>query len=362
MDEHTPTGPARAHRRGRTMIICTAVAVTLGLAGAGAVLAGTPGGDADAATGPKPTTAVVERKSVDRTVTSRGTLGYDSRGPVTAQRGGTVTAPPVPGTVLTPGATLLRIDDRPVTVFRGALPSWRPFAAGMAKGPDVRQLEQALRDAGFDPGFVDEEFTAVTGAAVERWQKSLGAPQSGTIALGDVLFMPEDLRVGSTTLTAGATIAAGDEVATLATGTRAVAATITPEQRSSVHAGGTATVTLPDGKAVPAKIRSVGQPEQPEEDETGSPRVPITLALDDDAAAGDASDVDVRVDIATPGIRDALVVPVEAVLATGHDTYGVQVLTGTTVRTKTVELGESAAGSVAVTKGLRAGERVVVPR
>lgn len=47
-------------------------------------------------------------------------------------------------------------------------------------------------------------FTAVTTTVVERGQKSLGVEQTGTVALGDVVFVPEALRAAYTTTVVGA--------------------------------------------------------------------------------------------------------------------------------------------------------------
>lgn len=320
-------------------------------------------------TGPAPKTVAAERKDVARVVTARGSVTFEASGTISTPLAGTVTSAPSGGAELRPGATLLRIDDRPVTILRGALPAWRAFAPGMADGADVRQLEQALRDAGYGPGWIDDHFTDVTESAVKRWQKDIGADPTGTVPLGAVVFLPADARVGSSKVAAGDLIAAGDDVATLAQLHRVVEASVPTSGSAGVAVGQSATVALSDGKSVPGKIASVGAAppggsdddgERADEGAAKSTRVVVTL---EDAAAVDgvADGTDVRVDITTPGITDSVVVPVSAVMATGGERYGVQVLRSGVVRDRKVELGTVADGFVAITGGLSAGERVVVP-
>ncbi|NIR34535.1 MAG: peptidoglycan-binding protein, partial [Actinobacteria bacterium] len=52
------------------------------------------------------------------------------------------------------------------------------------EGPDVRQLEQALVDLGYDPDgalTVDEDFTGFTATVVERWQEDVGIEEDGIV-------------------------------------------------------------------------------------------------------------------------------------------------------------------------------------
>ena len=57
-------------------------------------------------------------------------------------------------------------------MLQGDVPAYRDLVPGIA-GPDVRQLKEALRRLGFDPGTGDT-YDAQTSAAVEAWYKAKG--------------------------------------------------------------------------------------------------------------------------------------------------------------------------------------------
>ena len=163
------------------------------LGGGGASAAGADQAD-EAATS---SVAVARQDLVARTEVD-GTLGYSGELKVAGQGPGTVTAVPKPGAVVDRGQSLYSVDNRPVTLLFGDLPAWRRLAAGMADGPDVKQLEQnliALGHATEAELAVDEKFTAATTTAVKRWQKALGLEETGVVELGQAVFLPGAFRV-----------------------------------------------------------------------------------------------------------------------------------------------------------------------
>jgi peptidoglycan hydrolase-like protein with peptidoglycan-binding domain len=119
---------------------------------------------------------------------------------------GTVTTVDViPGREVAVGDRLYSVDLRPVIAAAGAVPSFRDLSSG-AKGRDVRQLQQFLRQEGFYAGPLSGSFSRATNHGVRRWQKALGEPADGTVRSGDLLFLPtlpirvapgEALRVGA---------------------------------------------------------------------------------------------------------------------------------------------------------------------
>ena len=74
----------------------------------------------------------------------------------------------------------MSVSGRPVFVLRGAQPSHRDMAPG-SRGPDVRQLEVALRRMGFSPGKIDGRYDGSTASAVASWYQRTGwAPFGAT--------------------------------------------------------------------------------------------------------------------------------------------------------------------------------------
>jgi peptidoglycan hydrolase-like protein with peptidoglycan-binding domain len=367
VSESTTTAP----RRMRRTIVITSCALLAAAVAATALLVGAPARSEAPTTVAAPRTVTVENKTLVHTVTARGTVGFVGGGTVVGNRSGIVTELPAVGTVLTPGSTAYRVNDQPVVVFRGALPAWRSFEKDMPDGADVRQLEQALRDAGLFRGTVDQKFTEVTEAAVKRWQKSLGVGQTGSIAFGDVVFLAQDGRVASTSVAVGDSVEAGKAVLKLSGTDQIINGTLASAAPSGVAVGARVSIVLPTGTTSPGTVRTVGAVAQPTADDASdssdagdqkSSKLPITVSFDDPAAARDLDDAAVRMVIETGTEPESLVVPVNAVLAAGRDGHGVQVPgKDGTLETRTVELGANADGDVIVTKGLREGERVVVP-
>jgi peptidoglycan hydrolase-like protein with peptidoglycan-binding domain len=114
---------------------------------------------------------VVEQVLTTRVVT-RGTAHYGSPRKLSVAPSGLKTGPqvitslPGAGSSIGEGEVLLTISGRPVFLLRGAQPSYRDVGPGMAGG-DVKQLEQALKRSGLDPGLVDGSYDAGTASAVE---------------------------------------------------------------------------------------------------------------------------------------------------------------------------------------------------
>jgi len=147
------------------------------------------------------TVAPVTRSTVTERVQVPGTLGYDGSYPVVNHLApGVVTGLADLGATVNRGGTLYAVDNQAVRLLFGAVPAYRGFAAGMADGPDVAELEANLAALGFAPGTVDNHFNAATAAAIRRWQASWGWPASartGALAQGAVVFLPGLVRSAS---------------------------------------------------------------------------------------------------------------------------------------------------------------------
>lgn len=165
-------------------------------------------------------TATVTRTDVASEQDVAGTLGFRGSFRVVSELpAGIVTALPAPGQVLRRGQVLCRLSGQPVFLLYGPVPAWRDFAPGMTPGPDVRELQRNLIALGFDPArqlIPDGTLGWATTAAIERWQQARGLPVTGTIALGQVAFLPGPLRMTTGATPLGATAAPGT---TLLTGT-----------------------------------------------------------------------------------------------------------------------------------------------
>jgi peptidoglycan hydrolase-like protein with peptidoglycan-binding domain len=355
------TGPevVRRRRRVRWVLVGVTVLAVLGTGTAVAVTRLSSRPIAVPAAPDSPATAAVRRMDLAARETLTGELGYGTEQALTGRRPGTITALPAQGAVLSRGAVVYQVDARPVVLFLGALPLYRTVASGMTDGPDVRLVEENLRDLGYRGfGAPDEVFTAGTVSAIKKWQKALGVDQTGVIELGDVVVTPGPVRVSSVTATLGTE--GNGEVLKYTDTVRWVTADVEESQKNLAAAGTKVTLTI-DGKQVPGTVHTIvpapatDDPRDPTADQ--GQQYTATVSIDDVATIGavDAGSVDVTV---TSGERKGvLAVPVGALLALAEGGYAVQLPSG---RLIAVTTGLFAGGMVEVTgQGLTAGLKVV---
>src|SRR5262245_26792664 len=354
-------GRARRHRRrvlagGAAAVVAAgvAVAVTGPFAGAGHA------GGGPAASGYPTALSAITQRLLQSQTSVNATLGYAGSYTVTGH-GGTLTWLPAPGRVIGQGQVLYRVGNgTPVFLLYGRVPAWRALAAGV-HGADVRQLNRALVALGCATGAqldpASKYFTAATGYALERLQARLGLAQSGTLPLGQAVFLPSAIRV--TTVPASLGSAAAGAVLAATSARHVVTIALDAAQQSEVQAGDKVMITLPTRRVTPGVVSSVGKVA------TGgaSPKVTVTVALTHPRAAGGLDQAPVTVAITTASVKNALVVPVDALLARPGG-YAVEEVTGGHHHLVPVRLGlfDDVAGLVQVSgAGLAAGQRVVVP-
>ena len=313
---------------------------------------------------PAPATAAVTRQDIAATTPVNATLGYAGSYTVTGQGGGTLTWLPSAGQVISQGQALYKTGNgSPVVLLYGSVPDWRVLDEGVT-GQDVAQLNHdlvALGDA--DSAEVSalgwDYFSVETQAGVDKLQSALGVSPSGSLSLGQVVFEQEAIRVSQVTGSLGGP--ASGPVLAATSDRHEVTIPLNAAQQSQVTAGDAVTVTLPDGSSTPGKISSVGGVAS---GSGGNATIPVTVTLTDPRAAGTLDQAPVTVNITTASAKNALVVPVGALLAQAPGGYDVEVAgPGNTRRYVPVTTGifDDADGLVQVTGALAPGEHVVVP-
>jgi hypothetical protein len=321
---------------------------------------------------PAPATAAVARENITATTPVNATLGYAGSYPVTGHGGGTLTWLPSAGQVISQGQAVYKTGNgSPVVLLYGTVPDWRPLDEGVT-GADVTQLNHDLVALG-DAGSAEvsaagwDYFSAETAAGVQKLQSALGiSSPPGSLSLGQVVFEPGALRVSQVTGSLGAP-ASGPVLATTSD-RHVVTIPLDAAMQSQVTAGDKVTVTLPDGSSTPGTVSSVGTVASgPGSNAT----IPVTVTLTDPGEAGTLDQAPVTVNITTASAKNALVVPVAALLAQSvkgdgeaGGGYDVEVAgPGNTRRYVPVTTGifDDAYGLVQVTGALTPGQRVVVP-
>lgn len=129
---------------------------------------------------PSPILVPIEERVLSTNIVTRGTARYGMPQPISVAPSvlksntfGLITTLPSRNAQFKAGDVLFTISGRPVFVAEGKVPAYRDFVPGIS-GTDVRQLQQALKDLGFDPGPADGAYDERTGSAVKKWYISSG--------------------------------------------------------------------------------------------------------------------------------------------------------------------------------------------
>lgn len=375
-------------RRRRVVAVVAAVAVVLAAAGVAVVVVRPFGIDvpdpfghsgkptSEAATKPG-ATATVKRGTLASQVTESGTLGYRARADgtpysVVNQASGTYTRLPTAGSVIHCGDVLYQVSNDPVPLLCGPTPLSRSLSEGM-NGPDVKELNAELVKLRYatsdelDPS--SDYFGAATTDALENLQDDIGVDQTGSLRLGDAVFLPHALRVGKVTATPGTPARPGAPIAEATSTTRQVQVDLDASDQGSVKKGDKVDITLPDGSTTPGVVSRIGTVATSSGSGSGSDSssvtIPVYIRLTHPKAAGTLDQAPVQVLITTDKVKDALIVPVTALLARAGGGYAVETVSADGGRQLVpVEVGlfDDADGLVQVqSPTLTAGQQVVVP-
>ena len=362
---------ARGSRgRGRWVALGIAVVVAAGVVSAwraGVFSPAASSGSGQQVTAPA--TAAVRREDISATTPVTATLGYAGSYTVRGQGGGTLTWLPSAGQVISQGQVLYRTGNgSPVVLLYGSVPAWRALDEGVT-GVDVSQLNHDLVRLGY-AGRADivalgwGYYSWETAYGVQQMEEHLGVSSPpGSLSLGQVVFEPEAIRVSQVTGSLGGP--ASGPVLAATSDRHVVTIPLDVSDQPEVKAGDAVTVTLPDGTTTPGVASSVGTVATTTPGPGGNPatRIPVQVTLTDPQAAGTLDQAPVTVNITTATARNALVVPVTALLAQAPGGYVVEVADpGNTRRWVPVRVGifDDADGLVQVSGALRPGQRVVV--
>lgn len=319
-------------------------------------------------------TARVEKGKLSAMVFQYGTLTYRARSDgspyaVINRARGTYTELPNDGDRITCGDVLYRVNDNPVLLLCGSTPAYRSLSKGDS-GPDVTQLNANLVHLGYatraqlDPS--SNRFRATTASALEKLESKLGESQTGSLVLGQALFLPGPLRITQTTATLGVTAEPGRPVAQATSTSHEVHVQLDPSQQSSVVVGEQARITLPDNHTTPGTVTRIGTVASSSGSGSGSSSstIPIYITPRASGVIGGLDQAPVQVQIITAEVKNALIVPVTAVVGASGGGFAVEVVrAGGRRELVAVRPGlfDDANGLVQVKGDLRVGDRVVVP-
>jgi multidrug efflux pump subunit AcrA (membrane-fusion protein) len=286
------------------------------------------------------------------------------------RRSGIYTELPEDGDKVDCGSVLYRVDGQPVLLLCGSTPAYRSLWAGDS-GPDVSELNANLVDLGYatraqvDPS--SDYFSSATAVALDNLQSKLGEVRTGTLDLGQAVFLPESVRVAKVTGELGGSASPGSKVLDATSDTPEVQVALDPSQQGEVVTGDLVRITLPGNTSVTGKVDRLGRVAQLPAGQNSSPgqaTIPALISLDDRGKASGLDMAPVRVEITTQGVENALSVPVTALVGKTGGGFAVEIVRdGGRRELVAVKLGlfDSAGGRVQVDGDLHEGDQVVVP-
>jgi hypothetical protein len=391
-------------------VVAVMIVATAGVAVAAGVFRkdGGPGTGSPASSGYKTGTAIVTRRSLTSQSVVNATLGKAGTWTVVVPQSspsspsspagglgpGTFTWLPAAGSTIRQGHVMYRVSGSPVVLLYGNIPAYRPLTEGLA-GPDVRQLNEDLVRLGYATAAALgaragwDYYSAETAYAVGRLQAKLGLTETGTLSLGEAVFLPGAALItgwGSTT-GLGGPATPGTVVVTASSTTPVVTIDLDAGMQSEVKAGDPVSITLPDGSTTPGVISQISRVASSSSSggssgggsANGSPNnssggsanssggsagtITVLASLRHPKDGRGLNSAPVTVTITTGSAPDVLTVPVNALLAQTGGGYAVEVtgLGGHHLVTVTPGLFDDAAGLVQVTGNLVPGQHVVVP-
>jgi len=313
------------------------------------------------------TAKVVQGELTDEE-TLDGEVTYRDATVLNAAGSGVLTGLSAEGTVVDRGGVLYEVDGISVPLLFGAKPMWRTLTVG-TEGEDVRQLEENLVALGYakEAGVtvtVDDEFTSATAEAVVELQADLDRNETGSLAVGDVVFLPGAVRMGAAKADLGARLQQGNAVAEIASAERIVTIDLEPKKQSLVSVDAPVTIRFRDGRSTPGRIASVAQTVTTSgEGDSATESIEVTAAFDDPAQAGTLDKAPVDVKITKVQAAGVLSVPIKALLSLAEGGYAVEVV-GPDGAHELVAVTPGAFGNgrVAITGDIAAGDDVVVPK
>jgi hypothetical protein len=398
----------RRRRRGWALVLAVVVVAAAALGGAGAAGVFNSPKPAASSNGYATGTEAVTRGSLTEQTQENGTLGDAGSYTVvmpgsSAGSGGssglagssgsgasTFTWLPSAGQTIRQGQTIYQVSGSPVVLLYGNVPAYRDLSEGMT-GSDVAELNTDLVKLGYatatalGPRSGWDYFSGETAGALEVLQAHLRLTPTGTLPLGQAVFLPGAVQVTSlgTGAVPGGAATAGATVLTGSSLTPVVTIDLDASLQTEVAVGNRVSITLPDGSVTPGVISSISSASSSSPSSSSSSSsssnsgsspaaatITVVVSLTNPKAAGTLNQVPVEVTITTGSVSNVLIVPVDALLAQpgkgnaeAGGGYAVEVTGpgGHHLVKVTPGLFDDAAGTVQVTGGLTPGQRVVVP-
>jgi multidrug efflux system membrane fusion protein len=196
---------------------------------------------------------------------------------------------------------------------------------------------------------------------VTAWQQSIGADDDGTVGPGEVVFLPQAVRISDRLAEPGATANPGTPLLATSSDESVVTVDLAAADQAVLDTGDRVVIVLPDDSEVGGTVSF--KSETATISNQGEATFEVVIVLDDLAAAAGLDQAPVDVEVITDRADGVMAVPVTALVALAEGGYAVEVeqADGTT-RLVAIDPGMYADGLVEIdSDAVQPGDRVVAP-
>jgi len=309
------------------------------------------------------TVATARRGELRQTVDAQFTMTRSTQTQLRAPAAGIVTKLNLTeGQALPTLKSLLEEDGTAVYGIASATPYYRNLVEGDA-GVDVKALQGALADAGYDPGAVDGDFGSQTTTALGDWQDAQGLDVTGQLSLASFVSFPPGSIVQDLPISLGDRLTAGANLATVG-GSRDMVAQADVGQLDVVRlkVGQSADLTLDavSGLRVTAKVATIALDAEAQTANAGSSS-PVEYSVELRPASLPTTvraGMTGQVSVSVVDLRNVVIVPTAAV-GGGADNPTVQVMGDGRPVSVPVVVGLATSTGVQIVAGIQPGQTVI---
>lgn len=236
-----------------------------------------------------------------------------------------------------------------------------------AYGIDILQLEEALVALGHDADgslVADGYYTLETNQAVRDFQVAAGLETDGIINLGEIIFLPGEVRITTQLATKGSSIGQGTPVLGISLSEKVVYMALPADDQGVLGVGDPVTVEMPDNTLAPATVVYVSQTATLGQNEWDPATFEVCIELDDPSVAAGLDEAPVDVIIVSDSVENVIAIPVSALVALLEGGYAVELDTGDgQVQLIAVDVGFFSSNNMIeiVSGAIEPGDRVLVP-
>ncbi|MHB8293472.1 MAG: efflux RND transporter periplasmic adaptor subunit [Acidimicrobiales bacterium] len=352
--------------RRRRWVVHTIVAVVV-LAGAG-IGAFELSQSAPPAPATRYLTVRVARTTVRRQVSATGVFAPEHTYSLTSPKAGMVTSTGLTtGRPIVDGQVVFAVDAQPIYALVTNAAMWRPLSLGET-GPDVTALQQMLESTGHLARAPTGSFDTLTAEAVSAFQSAIGVTPTGAVALGSFVVVPPGTVVGAVTTSVGGNVSSGGTVASLVSPSLVLDAQVNQLDLPELAVGQAVTIR-PDALAsdkLAATLMSLPPATVPTGTSSTSTKAsgsavtfPVTVLVKG-TPAHVIPGMTATMSITISERSNVLAVPTSALSGPPGRPFVRVPGPGGTSRLVPVHIGLATASLTEVTKGLSAGEQVIV--